>query len=69
MQRRTGDYYTQLQGDGNLVPRSGMPDNPGTSVFSIQYSGEEGDYFLGIDCNLEFISVYQERATNPGRAV
>jgi hypothetical protein len=56
---RSGYYFTYLQADGNLITSTGSTDDPGDSIWDIGYTGVEGEYFLGIDCNLEIISVYQ----------
>jgi PKD repeat protein len=56
-----GDYYTMLQGDGNLVTRKGSTVAPGDTIWNTGGGGVEGDYFLGTDCNLEIVSVYEGR--------
>lgn len=68
------DFYTQLNPDSNLVTYEGTPEAPGDSIWASADSasetsrgipGEEGDYFLGIDCNSEVVSVYAGTWDNP----
>ena len=68
----TGDasnYYTTLQQDSNLITWEGTPDNQGDVLWKSNTLNAQGDYFLGIDCYSEVVSIYKGRYTLPGESV
>ena len=64
-----GTYFTKLEGDSNLVTLAGTPDAEGDVLWETNIANLEGQYFLGIDCNSEIISVYAGSSTNLREAV
>jgi hypothetical protein len=68
------DFYTKVNSDSNLVTYVGTPEAPGeplwaTGVESTTTAKAAGEYFLGIDCNSEVVSVYEGSWQNPQEAV
>jgi hypothetical protein len=65
--RSEGDYFTKLQQDGNLVSFKGTPKDPeGRSIWKINAKGAIGQYFLGIECDLKTLSIYEYMPEDPG---
>ena len=63
-----GEYYTKLQGDGNLVTRSVDASLRGTSsvVWAANpFGNPNGDYFLALDCGEETVSIYRGTPSSP----
>lgn len=64
----TDDYFTQLRGNGDLITFRGTPDNPkGDSVWKIENDSPEGQYFLGVECDLGTVSIYEYVPEDPGK--
>jgi len=65
-----GDYFSKLQGDGNLVTYKGKPPNGDSIVWRSKRAGPTTfDYFLGLDCDKQAVSVYENIPTDPGRII
>jgi hypothetical protein len=61
------DYFTKLRGNGDLITFRGTPDDPkGDSVWKIDNDRPEGQYFLGVECDLGTVSIYEYVPEDPG---
>jgi len=61
-----GDYYTKLQGDGNMLTRRGIPgveDGDHGRIWTSDSSAgsSKKNYFLGMDCDGKFIALFSGR--------
>jgi hypothetical protein len=71
----TNDFFSQITSDGILETYEGTPDAPGQLIYSTDGSevvargAVVGDFFLGIDCNSEVVSVYSGTWDNPRESV
>jgi len=69
------DFFTQLNSDSNLITYIGTPEaSPRQELWSTESQAAEtakaeGEYFLGIDCNSEIVSVYAGSWENPSDSV
>jgi hypothetical protein len=68
------DFFSLITSDGTLETYAGTPDAPGQLVYSTgsQVAARDatvGDFFLGIDCNSEVVSVYSGTWENPREGV
>ena len=68
------DFFSQVTADSILTTYEGTPDAPGQEVFSTASQTAEterqaDEYFLGIDCNSEIVSVYAGSFENPRESV
>jgi hypothetical protein len=68
------DFFSQVNADSTLTTSEGTPDDPGQEVFTTASQTAEterqtGEYFLGIDCNSEIVSVYSGSFENPRESV
>ena len=65
----TDGFFSLIGTDSILRTFVGTPDAPGVEIFSTESetatSRQAGDYFLGIDCNSEIVSVYSGSWENP----
>lgn len=63
----TGDYFTKLRGNGDLLTFRGTPDDhDDESVWKIDSDYPEGQYFLGVECDLGTVSIYEFIPEDPG---
>jgi hypothetical protein len=68
------DFFSQITSDGILETYAGTPDAPGQLIYSTgsqvtSRGASVGDFFLGIDCNSEVVSVYSGTWENPREGV
>ena len=61
-----GDYYTRLQGDGNMITYRGKTGDTSTSVWKTAKSGADTHYFFGVECDLESVAIYEFYPDDPG---
>ena len=65
-----GDYFTRLQGDGNMITYNGTISDMGARFWKSDSSNSTGTYFLGVDCvDGETVSIYQGAPNHPGNVV
>jgi hypothetical protein len=66
-----GDYYTKLQGDGNMITYNGtFGGDHNIAIWKTASSSSAMTYFLGVDCvDNETVSIYQGAPNHPGNAV
>jgi glucose/arabinose dehydrogenase/PKD repeat protein len=62
-------YYTTIQQDSNFITWEGTPENRGELHWKSNTLNAQGDYFVGIDCNSEVVSIYAGKWTLPGASV
>ena len=68
--RSDADCYTKLQQDGNLLTRRGNPDDSeGSSLWKTGSDGPIGQYFLGVECDLRTLSIYEYIPEDPGELI
>lgn len=63
------NYYTTIQQDSNMITWEGTPENRGELHWKSNTLNAQGDYFIGIDCFSEVVSIYKGRYTLPGASV
>ena len=68
------DFFSQVTTDGTLETYVGTPEAPGEVIYSTgsqvaARGATVGDFFLGIDCNSEVVSVYSGTWDNPREGV
>ena len=63
-------FFTMLQGDGNLITRPGSPDDTelASSIWK-SYTSGSGDFFLAFNCDGASISIYSGTPGSPDEAV
>ena len=68
--KSNGDYFTVLQGDGNMITYEGKTSDRGDSVWKSRSAGPGGNkFFLALDCGGDTISIYQGTAKDPGKTI
>lgn len=68
LDRSEGDYVTKLQHDGTLLTKKGTDGNTeGDSLWKIDPKGGITQYFLGIECDLQTLSIYEYVPEDPGK--
>ena len=61
------DYFTKLRGNGDLITFRGTPEDPkGDSVWKISNDRSESQFFLGVECDLGTVSLYEFVPEDPG---
>lgn len=59
VRRSEGEYYTKLQGDGNMVTYKGSPSDRGERVWKSGESGSTSDgYYFGLSCDGDHVAIY-----------
>lgn len=62
-----GDYFTRLQGDGNMLTHKGrVGDSKGRVWKTASQASGSTPYFLGVDCDLSYIGIYKGTPDAPG---
>lgn len=65
--KQKDDYFTKMRGNGDLITFRGTPDDPkGDSVWKLDNDSPEGQYFLGVECDLGTVSIYEFVPEDPG---
>mmetsp|Transcript_14786 Transcript_14786/g.23127 ORF Transcript_14786/g.23127 Transcript_14786/m.23127 type:complete len:679 (-) Transcript_14786:102-2138(-) len=65
----TAEFYTTLQGDGNLIIRKGTIENEGPLIWSSGKIGPEDDYFLAYDPTEKGLMIRSGTPDNPGSMI
>ena len=70
----TGEWYTKLQGNGNLITYPGVKDKwRGTPIWESgvprSASWSDSPMFLGLDCTRTYVGVYKGTAEDPGERI
>jgi hypothetical protein len=63
-----GNYWTQLQGDGNMITRPGHPDDipKEMSIWKSRSTSQSNiDYFFGLDCSKRYVAIYRGKPDRP----
>jgi hypothetical protein len=60
-----GDYWTQLQSDGNMISWKGTPKQRDDRVWKTDKTAVSGDYFLGLSCDKKYIGIYKGTPSAP----
>ena len=66
----TGEYYSKIQGDSNMLTRFGTPENRISTFWKSESTQAiNGDHFFAMNCDLVTLSIYQGTPKNPGEIV